>query len=385
MKKLKFICFTLIIAFFLLTSILGSNNLIINAAYNGDVSTTAKAMCVIEKDSRRVVFSKNENMKLPMASTTKILTAITVIQNCNNLDETIQIDDRAVGVEGSSIYLKQGEIISVRDLLYGLMLRSGNDSAVALACYIGGNVENFAKMMNETAKNIGANDSNFVTPHGLDHKEHYTTAKDLANITAYALNNPIFKEIVSSKKHTTNSTNKNDKRYMNNKNRLLNSLDGCIGVKTGYTQKAGRCLVSATERENETFICVVLNCGPMFEESANLLNSAHLLYENKKIIDKNKEIYNEYIIGKNEGKLYLYAEEDFYYPLKDNEINDIKLEYSVQLDQASVGDQVGEIKVFFKNDLLKTIKLVTINKIDKLIENGSLNNEEILWSEDLDI
>jgi len=327
------------------------------------------------------VANKNMEMKLPMASTTKIVTALTVIQHCDNLDALIQVDDSAIGVEGSSIYLRQGELISVRDLLYGLMLRSGNDSAVALACHIGGSVEEFANLMNETAKTAGANNSNFVTPHGLDHKDHYTTAHDLAKITSYALNNPIFKEIVSTKQHTVPATNKSEKRYMSNKNKLLNTLDGCIGVKTGYTKKAGRCLVSATERGNETFVCVVLNCGPMFEESASLLNNSHALYENKKIVDKNKEIYNEYLIDEKQGKLYLYAEEDFYYPILKSEEEKLHLEYSVKLDTAHVGDIVGEIKVFFENDLLKTIKLVTMNKIDKLIESGSLEICEVLWTE----
>lgn len=381
MRKLKWLSLLVIVALLILTSTLTAKNNLVDAVQFSTMQTTAKAMCVIEKDSKRVVESKNMNAKLPMASTTKILTAITVIQNCDDLDKIIEVDDISIGVEGSSIYLRHGEQISVRDLLYGLMLRSGNDSAVALACHIGGTVENFANMMNETAKNIGVSNSNFVTPHGLDNKNHYTTAYDLAYITAYSLSNPIFKEIVSTKQHVVNATNKSDKRYMSNKNRLLSSLDGCIGVKTGFTTRAGRCLVTATERGNETFVCVVLNCGPMFEESANLLNNAHALIENKKIIDKNKEIYNEYIINKNQGKLYLYAEDDFYYPLKNGEEKQLKLEYSVKLDDAKQGDIVGEIKVFFKNDLLKTIKLVTINKIDKLIESESLKISEILWEE----
>ncbi len=383
MRKLKYFSLIFIVALLIFMSSIGTNQLVVDAVQINNMTTSAKAMCVLEKNSGRVVASKNMETQLAMASTTKIVTAITVIQNCDDLDELIQIDDLSVGVEGSSIYLRKGELMSVRDLLYGLMLRSGNDSAVALACHVGGSVEGFAKMMNETAKNIGANNSNFVTPHGLDHKEHYTTAYDLAKITAYALNNPIFKEIVSTKMHTVEATNKSDKRYMSNKNRLLNSLNGCIGVKTGFTKKAGRCLVSATERDNETFICVVLNCGPMFEESASLLNTAHALYENKKIIDKDREIYNEYIIDKNQGKLYLYAEEDFYYPIMESEMNKLHLEYSVKLDNAKEGDQVGEIKVFFENDLLKTIKLVTMNKIDKLIESETLEICEILWTDNL--
>ena len=378
MRKLKFFSFTFIIALLIFSMINSTNKTLVSAA---EITTSAKAMCVLEKYSGRVIAGKNEEMQLPMASTTKIVTAITVIQNCKNLDEIIQVDDTAIGIEGSSIYLRQGELISIKDLLYGLMLRSGNDSAVALACHVGGSVEGFAELMNETAKNIGATNSNFVTPHGLDHKDHYTTAYDLALITAYSLNNPVFKDIVSTKTHIVEATNMSDKRYMTNKNRLLTSLDGCCGVKTGFTKKAGRCLVSATERNNQTFVCVVLNCGPMFEESASMLNTAHALYENQKIVDRNQEIYNEYIIDKTQGKLYLYAEEDFYYPISKNEINNLKLEYNVKLDNAKEGDIVGEIKVFLKNDLLKTIKLVTMNKIDKLIDSKTLEISEILWEE----
>ncbi len=380
MRKLKYFSLIFIVCLLVLCSTI-STKMQIFAVETLNFNTSAKAMCVLEKDSRRVVASKNMSEKLPMASTTKIVTAITVIQNCNNIDEIIQVDDSAIGVEGSSIYLRKGELMSIKDLLYGLMLRSGNDSAVALACHIGGSVEGFSHLMNETAKNAGATNSNFVTPHGLDHKDHFTTAYDLACISAYALNNPIFKEIVSTKMHIASETNKSEKRYMSNKNRLLNSLSGCVGVKTGYTKRAGRCLVSATEREGETFVCVVLNCGPMFEESASLLNMAHELYDNKKIIDKNREIFNEYIIDKKEGKLYLYPEEDFFYPVTQSEIDKLKLEYIVKLDDAKVGDVVGEIKVFFENDLLKTIKLVTMNKIDKLIENETLKISEILWEE----
>ena len=316
-----------------------------------------------------------------MASTTKVVTAITVLQHCNDLEQYITVDDSAIGVEGTSIYLRQGEVIKIKDLLYGLMLRSGNDAATALAYYIGGSVEGFTKLMEEFATSIGAVNSSFANPHGLDNKEHYTTAHDLALITAYALNNPIFKEIVSTKTYQIEETNKSDKRYLTNKNKLLSTLDGCCGVKTGFTSKAGRCLVSSVEKEATTYVCVVLNCGPMFEESTTLLNSAIENYTNKQIIDKNREIYNEYIIDNSAGKLYLYAEEDFYYPLSEDELKNIKLEYKVTLDNAKEGDIVGEIKIFFQKDLISTIKLVTMNKIDKLIDGNTLQISEILWEE----
>jgi len=164
-------------------------------------TSSGKAMCVIEKDSGRILFSKNEKTKLPMASTTKVVTAITVLENCDDLNEMITVDNSCIGVEGTSIYLRRGEQIKVIDLLYGLMLRSGNDSAVALACHTAGSVNEFAKLMNATAVKVGANSSNFVNPHGLHNENHYTTAHDLALITAHALNNPTFKEIVSTKTH----------------------------------------------------------------------------------------------------------------------------------------------------------------------------------------
>lgn len=377
MKKLSICAILLLMVVSICCSIPTNNHNIAHA----ESFCSAKSMCLIERDSGRVLQSKNMNEQRKMASTTKIVTAITAIENCNNLNQEVHVDNKAVGVEGSSIYIKQGEKFKLIDLLYGLMLRSGNDSAIAIACHISGTEQNFAKLMNETAKKAGANSSNFVNPHGLDHSEHYTTAYDLAKITAYALKNEIFKQIVSSKTYSVNETNCSPKRYWINKNRLLSSLTGCVGVKTGYTKKAGRCLVSAIERNNTAYICVVLDCGPMFEESAKLLEYADAQYKNEKIIDKNKEIYNEFIIDKNNGKLYLYADEDFYYPLTESEKNDLVLKYNVRLDETKENDQVGEINIFFNNHLIKTIKLFTMNKIDKLIDSETLKISEILWEE----
>ena len=164
----------------------------------------------------------------------------------------------------------------------------------------------------------------------------------------------------------------------------MSSLEGCCGVKTGFTSKAGRCLVSASKRNDCTIVCVVLNCGPMFEESSALINSAFDEFEFKKIIDKEKEIYNEYILSEKEGKLYLYTDEDFYYPLRSDEFKDIKINYSVDLKDAKSRDEVGKIDIFFKNDLIKTLKLYTMNKIDKLLDNKTLQIEEILWEENID-
>lgn len=345
--------------------------------------TSAKAMCVLERDTGKVLYSKNMDKQLANASTTKIATAITVIQNCADLDEVITVNDLAVGIEGTSIYLRKQEQISVRDLLYGLMLRSGNDSACALAYHVGGDMETFVNMMNDMAIKAGALNTHFANPHGLDEMNHYTTAYDLAKISAYALKNPIFKDIVSTKQYVIEKTNMSDTRYLTNKNKLLKNLDGCIGVKTGFTSKAGRCLVSAVERENMTLVCVVLNCGPMFEESTALLNRGFTDYTNTMVVCKDKIIYNEYYINQEKGVLNLKAEESYYLPLNNFKKEDVKIKYSLKELTGTIdeGEEVGVIEVFIDNQLQKTIKLFTINKIDVLNEQDELNPIRLEWEE----
>lgn len=242
----------------------------------------AASMITTEAGSGRVLYEKNADSRRPMASTTKIATAITVIDNVPDLEKTVVIPDCAVGVEGSSIYLSKGETASIRDLLYGLMLQSGNDCAVALAVTTAGSVEKFAALMNETARKCGANDTNFVTPHGLHDDNHYTTARDLAKISAYAMKNATFREIVSSKRHTMPWAGHDCDRAILNKNKILTTFDGGDGIKTGYTKKAGRCLVASATRDGMTIISVVLDCGPMFEECRNLMEKA---FEEYSLVD----------------------------------------------------------------------------------------------------
>ncbi len=229
------------------------------------------AYAVINLNSGEIVKSENGSARLPIASTTKILSAITVIENVFDLDEEIIVPSSAVGIEGSSVYLTLGERISFRDLLYGLMLRSGNDCAVALAIKTAGSVEKFVEKMNDTAKRAGAINSSFANPHGLDDEGHFSTADDLAKITAYAMKNPVFREIVGTKYHTTTGE---ISRCFKNKNKMLWNFDGAIGVKTGFTKKSGRCLVSAGERGEKAYAVVVLNVYDTWTVSENLLNEA---------------------------------------------------------------------------------------------------------------
>ena len=251
---------------------------------------SSSAEIVMELNSKRVVHAVNQNEKKYMASTTKILTAITIIENCN-LDDVITVKKQTTGVEGSSIYLQEGEKLSVKDLLYGLMLRSGNDCALTLAVHCSGTSEKFASLMNETARKIGANNSNFVNPHGLHDDNHFTTAYDLALISCYAMKNQTFREIVSTKSIEIPFTTQNYNRRLVNKNKMLKEFEGSTGIKTGYTKKAGRCLVSSCKRNGIEFVCVVLNCPPMFERSKTLLTNAFSDYKNYKLADKNNIIY----------------------------------------------------------------------------------------------
>lgn len=338
-----------IILFLSITILLGNVNIKIARA-NYDYSSSE---IVMEVNSKRVLHQKNQNDKRFMASTTKILTAIVIIENCN-LNDKITVKKDTTNIEGSSIYLEEGEVISVRELLYGLMLRSGNDCACTLAKHCSNSIEDFANLMNATARKIGAKNSNFTNPHGLHDDNHYTTAYDLALITSYAMQNSVFREIVGTKNVTISNTNHDYKRYLKNKNKLLFSFDGATGVKTGYTKKAGRCLVSSAKRENIEVVCVVLNCGPMFERSKELLETTLTNYKNVKLIDsKNIVGYAKSSISSEEIPLYL--KNDVIVPLTEKEKELVRIEYDYPqiLSNTAKKDEVaGFIKIYCENNLI---------------------------------
>ncbi len=237
----------------------------------------AQAAYLIEANSGRVLYAKNENVRLPMASTTKIMTALLAIES-GRLSETVKIPAEAAGTEGSSMYLKEGETIPLSDLVYGLMLTSGNDAAVAIARFLCGSTEAFSTQMNERAAALGLADTHFVTPNGLHDPNHYTTAKDLALLGAGALENPVFSEIVSTQYRKTEGSNPHT---LKNKNRLLWEYEGGIGVKTGYTKAAGKCLVFAAERGGIKLVGAILNCPSMWNTAKQLLDEGFSRYRAK--------------------------------------------------------------------------------------------------------
>lgn len=240
------------------------------------LSKQGQGKILMEQSSKRVLYAEDENARCYPASTTKILTAYIVL-NMLPLDRVVTIPQEASGVEGSSLYLKCGDKISVEDLLYGLMLRSGNDCAVALALEVCQSIGDFASLMNITALRLGAKNSHFVNPHGLHDDMHYTTAYDLALITAIAYDNPKFVEIVSTKQRKI--VVNDEARYIANKNKLLNMCDGANGVKTGYTKKSGRCLVGGAKRDGMQLISVVLNCSDMWNDTVRILEYGFSTYE----------------------------------------------------------------------------------------------------------
>ncbi len=253
-------------------------------AIQPSLSLSAKSAILIDADSGKVLYEKNAHARMGMASTTKIMTALTVVR-LTSLDATVSIPREAVGTEGSSVYLCEGEKMTVEQLLYALLLASANDAAVALAVFCSGSVEAFADDMNAYARELGLSDTNFSNPHGLDDEMHYTTAYDLALISKKALENDTVKRIVSTYKATLPFEGEPDRRLVVNHNKLLHSYDGAIGVKTGYTKSTGRCLVSAAEREGLTLIAVTLNAPDDWRDHSAMLDHGFESYERRVIAE----------------------------------------------------------------------------------------------------
>lgn len=234
------------------------------------VSTSASSAILIEAESGDVICEQNADSCLPMASTTKIMTALVALEK-RALDDVVAVSPDAVGVEGSSVYLTANEKLTMGDLVYALMLESANDAAAAIAIEVGGSVEGFADLMNERAQALGCTSTHFANPHGLDDAEHYTTARELAMITRAALANESFREIVSTERHTI-PLDGGGVRLLINHNRLLRENDEVIGVKTGFTKKSGRCLVTAAERDGVTVIAVTLSDPDDWRDHTAMLN-----------------------------------------------------------------------------------------------------------------
>lgn len=263
----------------------------VSADISKEPQISSRAAVVIDRNSKKVIYGKNENEKRAMASTTKIMTAIILLEN-EDLSKTVEVSKKAANTGGSRLGLSTGNKITLNDLLYGLMLCSGNDAAVQIAETVGGSVEDFAVLMNNKAKELGLNNTHFVTPHGLDEQEHYTTAYELALLTDYALKNEKFAEVVSTKTYTVNING--NYKTLNNTNELLGYLEGVNGVKTGFTNNALRCLVTSTSRDNLNIITVVLGADTKKIRTKDSIQLIEYTYSNYKLINIKEKIENEF-------------------------------------------------------------------------------------------
>ena len=245
-----------------------------------DTAVSARRAALFEPVTGTFLFDKNGDERAPMASTTKVMTALVVLEEAN-LNQMVTIPPEACGIEGSSIYMKPGEHLTVRDLLYALLLQSANDAAAALAITVSGSIEGFAQRMNERAESLGLSNSHFANPHGLDDPEHYTSAKDLAKVTAAAMEIQDFRDMVGTVKYTIPSGNDGSTRVLFNHNRLLHLYGDAIGVKTGFTKKSGRCLVGAACRDGLTLISVTLDAPNDWNDHIRLFDYGFSKMENR--------------------------------------------------------------------------------------------------------
>ena len=320
---------------------------------------TAKGWALIEGSSGRLLLGENERDRLPMASTTKIMTALLVLESGEDLDTVITVDRQAAGTEGSSLYLKAGERMSLRDLLYGLMMKSGNDAAVAIAIHIAGSVEAFAARMNAKATAMGLRDTHFVNPNGLHDPEHYTTAYDLAHLGAAAMERADFRELVSTQRYTT--TTGDHVRTFQTKNKVLTQVDGGCGVKTGYTKKAGRCLCFAARREGMLLIGAVLNAPDMWNDAKKILDQGFTAYELHTFLVPGQGVGEISVTGSTKKTLPAATKEGILYPIRKDGQDETRLDIRLLGSLAAPvepGVPAGEAILMVNGEGVKAIPLV---------------------------
>lgn len=327
-----------------------------------DIDVSAKSAILIEQDSGRIIYEKDANTKSRIASITKIMTAIIAIES-GKLKEKVKIHEHFTNIEGSSIYLEKGELITLEDLVYGLMLRSGNDAAIAIANYVGGSVDGFVYLMNEKAEELGMSNTMFANPHGLDDSEHhYSTAYDMAILTKYAMNNETFNKIFGAKNYKSYTFNEEEKvRYWKNKNKLLTGLyEYSTGGKTGYTKRAKRTLVSSAHKNNMTLIAVTLNAPNDWNDHIHMFEYAFQNYEKVKLINpgKYKQIKDRFYKNK------LTIKHPVYYPLTLEEQEHLSSSLSLykppkedEWAENGVPEPVGRINIMLDEEEIASVPL----------------------------
>ncbi|MDD2648305.1 MAG: D-alanyl-D-alanine carboxypeptidase [Eubacteriales bacterium] len=335
---------------------------------------------IIEETTGRVLYEQNMSARRPMASTTKVMTALVALEN-SSLDETVTASKNASGVPGTSIYLSIGESLTMREMLYGLMLASGNDAAVAIAEHIGGSVDGFAEMMNARAAELGLSNTCFLTPHGLPKDGHYTSAYDLAMIAREAMKSEVFREIVGTRRGRIPWHGREYERILINKNKLLAGYSGATGIKTGYTKAAGRCLVFSAEREGLSLIGVVLNCPDWFSDAQSLLDSVFLKTEMAEFISEGEEIRSVSVENGVSDSLSVIAGGRLAYPLLDGEdypsvLIDLPPSFPAPIYQ---GQSVGMVSLEMNGRIVARVPIIAEESVAERTFRAALDGIIARW------
>ena len=327
----------------------------------------AKSAIVIDAATGKVLYSRNAEERRYPASTTKIMSLIVALEH-SNLDEMVTTSKNASGTDGSTLWLAEGEKLKMIDLLYGIMLVSGNDATVAVAEHISGSVEKFSRLMTDKAHRIGAKDTNFTNPNGLPDPNHFSTAHDLARITAYGYKNFLFAEIINTKNKVIPWAGKDFDRDLYNENRMLWLYEGGNGVKTGYTDAAGRCLVSGAKRNGIQLITVVLDSDTMWDDSIALLDFGFTQVKPEEILSQDDILKTIRVANGKSSAVKLIASTNLVVPIS----GDNKEEFSTVIDspnkiEAPVvkGQKLGEVRVFYQNTEIATVDLLASENIDR--------------------
>lgn len=337
----------------------------------------SRKVIVYDRLSGKKVYGKNENKETAMASTTKIMTAIIVIENCKNFNDIVVIPAKAANIGGSRLKLNVNDKVTVNDLLYGMLLRSGNDAALALALYTGGTIENFAEMMNQKASLLGLLHTHFVTPHGLDDPNHYTTCYELAKITDYALQNKKFSEIVKTKTATI-KINDSPREIKNTNEILCSNIDGVYGVKTGFTNNAGRCLVTSIKKNDMDFIIVVIGADSRKYRASDTLKLIQYSFQAFHVENIDEKIEEEFSNWQNinQSRIRIYkASNSLHTKLSTYDIHKIATSSEVQIEinvltnfdsPLSENKKIGTLIVKNDDDIIEKIDILVANKVNKM-------------------
>lgn len=324
---------------------------------------SADSAILIDAASGKVLKEVNAYQKRGMASTTKIMTALVALEN-SNPDDVVTVSATASGVEGSSLYLVVGEKLTMEQLLYGLMLHSGNDAATAIAEHVAGSVDDFAVLMNKKAVELGLKNTHFTNPHGLDNEQHYTTAYDLAMLTKHALQNETFAKIVATKQ--TKIGENEQTRYLTNHNKLLRMYEGANGVKTGFTKKDGRCLVSSATRDGITLIAVTLAACDDWNDHMEMFNYGFGNFKGHQCIRKGEQLYTVETRGCDQNLLAVTCDKDVFVTVKSDDITAIRVEHDLPqyVDKPiAQNEKVGTATIYIGSDIAATADLIAQNEI----------------------